>query len=84
MSDYALHVNFGTDEEPLRLTLTDYRPSDAETARQALERRIEHAIELDAPVVFSAATDDDPQAGVPIDPHRVTGVDLVALTSDES
>ena len=51
---------------------------DAETAHQALETELQHAQGLNAPVIFSGlVTDDDPDAGVPIDPARVTGVDLV-------
>jgi hypothetical protein len=78
MSDYVLQVNYREDEEPLRITLHGYSPGDAETAHQALETELQHARGLNAPVIFSGlVTDDDPDAGVPIDPARVTGVDLV-------
>jgi hypothetical protein len=83
MSDYVLQVNYHRDEEPLRITLHGYSPDDAETAHQALETEVEHAKTMNAPVMFSAATDDDPTAGVPIDPARVTGINLIAPAPSE-
>ncbi len=82
MGDYVLQVNYREDEEPLRITLHGCSPDDAEVAHQALETEIEHARAMNAPVLFSGvATGDDPDAGVPIDPARVTGVDLVEPAS---
>ncbi|WP_375502041.1 hypothetical protein [uncultured Jatrophihabitans sp.] len=82
MSDYVLQVNYREDEEPVRITLHDYSPGDAETAHQALETEIEHARAMHAPVLLSGtATAGDPNSGVPIDPARVTGVDLVEPTA---
>jgi hypothetical protein len=78
MTHYALQVNFGEDDDPVRIALPGLSPDDAETAHQALEAEVEHAQTMDAPVVFSAGTDDDPTAGVPIDPARVTSIDLIA------
>ncbi len=78
MGDYVLQVNYHEDDEPLLIPLDGYSPGDAEVAHQALETEIEHAKTLHAPVVFSRATDDDPDAGVPIDPARVTGINLIA------
>lgn len=77
MSDYTLQVNYHEDEEPLLIPLHGYSPGDAETAHQALETEIEHAKAMNAPIVYSRATDEDPNAGVPIDPARVSGINLI-------
>lgn len=73
---YALDVRYGEDET-VRVPLPDLDADQAELARQSLLREVEHALALEAPVVYSGATDADPQAGVPIDPNRVTEVDLI-------
>ena len=77
MGDYVLQVNYHAGEEPLLIELHGYSPGDAETAHQALETEIEHAKSVNAPVVFSRSTDEHPDAGIPIDPSRVTGINLV-------
>jgi hypothetical protein len=77
MSDYELEVHYGEDEPPVRIPMADCDADDAEAARQALRKRIEHAIDLEAPLVYSEATDDHPDAGIAIDPTRVTSIDLV-------
>jgi hypothetical protein len=77
MSDYVLQVNYHQGEEPVRITLHDHSPNEAEIAHQAIETEIEHAKQLHAPVIFSGGIDGDPTSGVPIEPARVTGVDLL-------
>jgi hypothetical protein len=79
---YQLEVHFGDDEPTIRIELPDYSADDAEIARQTLLRDVEHALQIEAPLIYSAATDDDPQAGEPIDPTRVTSVDLVEPSTD--
>ena len=78
MSDYVLEIRYGEDEDPARIELDGCSADDAEVARQAILHRIEHAMDIGAPVIYSHATDENPRAGVPVDPSRVTGVDLVA------
>jgi hypothetical protein len=77
MSDYVLEVHYGDDEPPVRIELTGCSPDDAETERQSLVTEIEHALQIEAPLIYSKATGDRPHAGTPIDPTRVTSVDLV-------
>jgi hypothetical protein len=74
---YALEVHFGDDEPTVRIQLPGHDADDAEVARQTLLRDVEHALQIEAPLIYSAATEDDPQAGQPIDPTKVTSVDLV-------
>ncbi len=81
--DYVLQVNFREDEPPLRIPLTGVTADEAELRRRSLLTEIEHAIEIEAPVMYSESTDADPRAGVAIDPFRVTGVDLVAPFPDQ-
>ena len=78
MADYVLQVNYEQGADPVLVTLRGVSPDEAETAHQALETELEHARSMNAPVVFSGATDADPTAGVAIDPARVTGVNLIA------
>lgn len=78
VSDYVLEVHFGEDEPPLRIALPGRTADDAELRRRTLLTEIEHALEIEAPLIWSDSTDEHPQAGVPIDPTRVTQVDLVA------
>ena len=80
MGDYVLQVNYQAGEEPLLIDLHDYSPGDAETAHQKLESDIEHAKTMHAPVVFSRSTADHPEDGVPIDPARVSGINLIDPT----
>jgi hypothetical protein len=77
VTDYVLEVRYGDDEPPTRVGLANCDADEAETARQALVKQVEHALAIEAPVVYSDATEDDPEAGVPIDPTKVTSVDLV-------
>ena len=72
MTRYVLRVNYGETESVEVPVECD--PSDAETARQALVSRIEHAHELLVPEI--SAGDDPPAADIAIDPARVTSVDL--------
>jgi hypothetical protein len=74
---YVLEVHFGDDEPTVRIELPGYDADEAEVARQTLLRDVEHALQIEAPLIYSAATDDDRQAGEPIDPTKVTSVDLV-------
>jgi hypothetical protein len=74
---YQLEVHFGDDEPTVRIELPGHSPDDAEVARQTLLHDIEHALQIEAPLIYSGATEDDPQAGKPIDPTKVTSVDLV-------
>jgi hypothetical protein len=78
MDSYLLQVNYGEDEAPVQIALRDCSADDAETERQALARQIEHAIDLDAPLIYTSARTSDPDAKTSIDPTRVTSVDLVA------
>ena len=75
MSDYALEVRYGDGEPSIRIELPGYRAGDAETAREALIQEIEHAVEIEAPLMNWAPSDE--QAVALIDPARVTSVDLV-------
>jgi hypothetical protein len=75
MTDYALEVQYGDGEPPIRIELPGYRAEDAETAREALIQEIEHALEIEAPLMNWAPADD--QAVAYINPARVTGVDLI-------
>jgi hypothetical protein len=77
MSDYALEVHYGDGEPPVRIDLPGYRAEEAETDRESLIQEIEHAVEIEAPLMYWAPTDSDAKAGVPIDPAKVTSVDLI-------
>ena len=76
MTAYALVVHY-VDEDPVRIALGELSPDDAENARQSLVKEVEEANELHAPLIFSAATAEHREAGTPIDPKRVTSIDLV-------
>jgi hypothetical protein len=79
---YVLEVHFGDDEPTVRVELPGYSDDDAEVARQTLLRSVEHALQVEAPLIYSAATDADPQAGEPIDPTKVTSVNLIEPAGD--
>ncbi|MDT4932749.1 MAG: hypothetical protein QOK11_641 [Pseudonocardiales bacterium] len=79
MSHYVLEVHYGDGEAPVRIELPGYTPEQAETERQALATEIEHALEIEAPVMYYAkGRSSGPDGGVAIDPNRVTSVDLVS------
>lgn len=73
MSRYVLRVNYG-DEATVEVPI-DCEPGDAETWRQALVSRIEHAHQLEVPEI--SAGDEPPLTEIAIDPARVTSVDLL-------
>jgi len=77
MSDYALEVHYADGEPPIRIELPGYRAEGAETARESLIQEIEHAVEIEAPLMYWAPADSDPEAGAAIDPAKVTSVDLI-------
>jgi hypothetical protein len=77
MNDYALDVHYGDGEPPIRIELPGYRAEEAETARESLIQEIEHAVEIEAPLMYWAPADSNPGAGAPIDPAKVTSVDLI-------
>jgi len=77
MTDYALQVHYGDGEPPTRIELPGYRAEDAETARESLIQEIEHAVEIEAPLMSWAPADSDPEAGASINPATVTSVDLI-------
>lgn len=76
-SSYALDVHYREDEPPVRVPLPDCTPEEAETERQALLTRVEHAVDISAPEIF--ARDEAPGNDVPIEPARVTSIDLIDL-----
>ena len=77
MSEYALEVHYGDGEPRVRIELPGYGVDDAETARESLIQEVEHAVEIEAPLMYWGATDSDPQTGVPINPAKVISVDLI-------
>jgi hypothetical protein len=77
MSGYALEVHYGDGEPPVRIELPGLKTDEAETAQETLIQEVEHAVDLEAPLMYWSATGADPDKGVPIDPLRVTSVDLV-------
>lgn len=79
MSDYALEVHYGDGEPPTRIELPGYAADDAETAWESLLQEIEHALEIEAPVMYWSPANSAPEAGAQatIDPTKVTSVDLV-------
>jgi hypothetical protein len=72
MSDYVLEVHYGEGADPIRIALHGCTPEEAEVARQDLAQEIEHAVEIEAPMMYSDLATD-----IAIDPARVTRVDLV-------
>lgn len=77
MTDYALEVHFGDGEPTIRIPLPGVGPGDAETARESLLHEIEHAIEIEAPLMSWAPDGADSEHSTPIAPGKVTEVDLV-------
>lgn len=75
MSNYALEVHYGDGEPPVRIELPGYPAAEAEIAREALIQEIEHAVEIEAPLMSWAPS--DAAEPVSIDPVKVTSVDLV-------
>jgi hypothetical protein len=79
MSHYVLEVHYGDGEAPVRIELPGYTADQAETEREALATEVEHALEIEAPLMyFAKGASSGPDGGVPIDPARVTSVDLVS------
>jgi len=74
MTSYVLRVHYG-ESDAVDVPI-DCDPDDAETWRQELVSRIEHAHELRVPEIN--AGDEPPASDIAIDPARVTSVDLVA------
>lgn len=74
-NSYALDVHYGEDDPPVRVPLPDCTPEEAETERQALVTRVEHARDINAPEIF--ARDSAPGDDIAVDPARVSSVDLV-------
>ncbi|HEY2175715.1 MAG TPA: hypothetical protein VGH85_18060 [Mycobacteriales bacterium] len=77
MSNYALEVHYGDGEPPVRIELPGYPAAEAEIAREALIQEIEHAVEIEAPLMTWAPDNSDQAAGAEIDPAKVTSVDLI-------
>jgi hypothetical protein len=75
MSDYALEVHYGDGEPAVRIELPGCGADDAETLRESLIQEIEHAVEIEAPLMSWAPNGSD--AEVSIDPAKVTSVDLI-------
>ncbi len=78
MSGYALEVHFGDGEPPTRIELPGCTAEEAEIARESLIQEIEHAVEIEAPMMTWAPANADPAAGAEIAPARATTVDLIA------
>lgn len=78
---YVILVRYAEGEPPVHVPVPTDDPGEAEARRQALVTEVDHALELDAPLLYSDATGDDPVAGVPIDPKRVTSIELADADS---
>lgn len=77
MSDYALEVKYGDGEPTVRIELPGCPVEEAATARESLIQEIEHAVEIEAPLMTWAPDNADPESGAEINPARVTSVDLI-------
>jgi hypothetical protein len=77
MTEYTLEVKYGDGEPTIRIELPGYRVDNAETARESLLQEIEHAVEIEAPLMSWAPDNSDSEAVTVIDPSMVTSVDLV-------
>jgi hypothetical protein len=76
MGNYLLRVHYADRDEPIVIKLSDCGPAEAEVERQALAKQIEHAAEIEAPLLYPDSPDGAGSA-TPLDPARVTRVDLV-------
>jgi hypothetical protein len=77
MSNYALEVHYGDGEPTVRIELPGCSADEAEIARESLLQEIEHAVEIEAPLMTWAPENSDQAAGAEINPARATSVDLI-------
>jgi hypothetical protein len=84
MSNYALEVHYGDGEPTVRIELPGCSADEAEIARESLIQEIEHAVEIEAPLMTWAPSNSDQAAGAEINPARATSVDLINASSNYS
>jgi len=83
MGTYLLQIHHVDRHEPITIKLSDCGPAEAEVERQALAKQIEHAAEIEAPLLYPQGP-DGAGAAIPLDPAGVTAVDLVDAAETEA
>jgi hypothetical protein len=83
MGSYLLRIHYADRDEPIVIKLSDCGPAEAEVERQALAKQIERAAEIEAPLLYPDSPDGVGSA-IPLDPARVTAVDLVDAGAAEA
>lgn len=85
MGEYLLQIHHAEHDEPIVIKLSDCGPAEAEIERQALAKQIEHAAEIDVPLLYpSPGGDGPPDSAISLDPAKVTRVDLVDAAEAEA
>jgi hypothetical protein len=77
MPDYEIEVRYGNGEPPLSIPLVGYEPEDAELEREEIAEEIDHAREIESPLVLTELRSGplDQEIAIPVD--GVISVDLV-------
>ncbi|MDT4938528.1 MAG: hypothetical protein QOG80_2199 [Pseudonocardiales bacterium] len=77
MPDYVIEVQYSDGEPPLRIPLAGYEPDDAELERQYIAHEIEHAREIESPLMLTELRSGPLEEHLAIPVVGVTSVDLL-------
>jgi hypothetical protein len=84
MSDYELVIHLRESAEPTRVPMPGVPEDTAEADRQQLLYDVDQARLAEAPVIALQTAHGFPEPSLDVDPHDVTGIDLVETDDDRA
>lgn len=84
MAGYEIVIHLRDSAEPTRIPMPGVPEDEAEADRRALIYDLEEARSAEVPIVAVRTRSGFPQEPVPLDPHRVTEVDLIELPAHDA
>jgi hypothetical protein len=77
MPDYVIEVRYGNGEPPLRVPLGGFSAEDAEIERAYVAREIDHAREIESPLMLTELQSGPLEEHIAIPVDGVVSVDLL-------
>ena len=83
VADYEIVIHLRDSAEPLRVPLPGVSEHDAEAEREALIYDLDEARLAEVPLLAVQTKKGFPRDPLPLDPHRITEIDLIEMSAPE-
>ncbi len=83
VADYEIVIHLRDSAEPLRIPLPGVSEHDAEAEREALIYDLDQARLAEVPLLAVQTRSGFPRDPLPLDPHRITEIDLIEMPAPD-